>query len=258
MSTALYSVRCSLLDATYVPERPHPRVAASLKTYRGKQKAPLFAEHFPKSVKLFSEAEGAAAVAAARACVQRGEDELVLRAVEHHLQHGLKQQVLEGVDVGAALAKMRASSSVATEASPRLLGQRCLYWAHLLLHLADPKGYVAPALTQVKLVVTTAYSVTDSPIPTFVEDQHTLAFRIFALLPGARPIVALTGNDGTDLSTGKDVRLDPAHFFESFDATKPKPAKEQQTATFGLTLLPSLVGELKQGATWDTTWAGRR
>lgn len=190
----------------------------------------------------------------------------MLRVVERHYEHGLKQRVLDGVEVDGALAEMERSPHVAA-AGTTLLGQRTLAWTQYMLHRADPTRFVAPAFALVKLAVTTAYSVADSPIPTVPEDQQTLAFRIFAQLPpgseGPAPITKLTGASITNLATGKDLRLDPAAFFEEFDATKPKASKdgsgrEAQSATLSLTVIPALARDLVEGATWDTTaWAGR-
>ena len=188
----------------------------------------------------------------------------VLRVVEGLFQHGLKHTVLEGVDGSAALAEMERSPSVAN-LGKSLLGQRTLAWTQYLLHRADPARFVAPSFTLVKLAVTTAYSVADSPIPTIPDDQHTLAFRILAQLSDASaPITGLTGASVASLVTGKDLRLDPAAFFESFDATKPKASKperdgqEAQSATFSLVVLPAIARDLVEGARWETTaWAGR-
>lgn len=54
MSTALYTVRCARLDRSHLPQRPKRGLAASFKTYKGTGKKELFAEFFPKTVKLFS------------------------------------------------------------------------------------------------------------------------------------------------------------------------------------------------------------
>lgn len=269
MSTALYTVRCSRLDLAYLPARPKRGLAATFKTFKGTGKKAPFAEHFAKTVKLFSVAEDEAAYAAARAALAANDALAVLRVLEHHHQHGLKREVLEGVDASAAVAAMASSPTVAMRGAS-LLGQRTLYWAQYFLHRADPTRFVAPSLALVKLVVTTAYSVADSPIPVVPDDQHTLAFRILAQLPaapgadGPAPITTLTGASTSSLATGKDLRLDPAAFFEELEATKPKSAKDKKTgadvqsATFTLAVLPALARDLAEDASWDTTaWAGR-
>lgn len=119
--------------------------------------------------------------------------------------------------------------------------------------------------------MTTAYSIVDSPIPTVPDDQHTLAFRILAQLPaaagaeGPSPITTLTGASLTQLtSTSKEVRLDPAVFYEEFAATTPKRSTDKKTlgevesATFTFVVVPAIARDLVDDATWATTaWGGR-